>query len=113
MTDGLNTLKFLGLAARAGSVVSGFDQVTSSVRRGQAELLIIATDISRNTLSKLLDIGSKEGVKMPEAFSFGTQYELGRAIGKPDRALIAVTDKGFADKLSAMLQSMINKEDIH
>ncbi|MBP5180352.1 MAG: ribosomal L7Ae/L30e/S12e/Gadd45 family protein [Clostridiales bacterium] len=113
MTDELNTLKFLGLAARAGKVVSGFDQVTSCVRRGQAQLLIIATDISRNTLSKLLDVGQKDNVQLPDAFSFGTQYELGRAIGKPDRALIAITDKGFADKLSAMLQSMINKEDIH
>lgn len=44
---------------------------------------------------------------MPDAYSFSTMYELGRAIGKPDRAIVAVTDQGFADKLSAEL----SKED--
>lgn len=44
---------------------------------------------------------------MPDAFSFSTKYELGKAIGKPDRAIVAVTDQGFADKLSAEL----SKED--
>lgn len=107
MSDELNILRFLGLAARAGKVISGYDQVEASVRKGTAKLLIISKDISRNTLSRLLDIGTKEGVTMPDAFSFSTKFELGKAIGKPDRAIVAVTDQGFADKLTAEL----SKED--
>ena len=107
MSDELNILRFLGLAARAGKVISGYDQVEASIRKGTVKLLIISGDISRNTLSRLLDIGTKEGVTMPDAFSFSTKYDLGKAIGKPDRAIVAVTDQGFADKLSAEL----SKED--
>lgn len=107
MPDELNILKFLGLAARAGKVTSGFDQVEAAIRKGNVKLLILSTDISRNTLSQLLDIGSKNNIDMPDAYSFATKEQLGKAIGKPDRAIVAVTDKGFADKLSAML----SKED--
>ncbi len=103
MRNELNILRFLGLAAKAGKVISGFDQVESSIRKGTAKLLIISTDISKNTLSHLLDIGAKGDVTMPDAFSFSTMFELGKAIGKPDRAIVAITDTGFADKLSAML----------
>ena len=104
MQNELNILRFLGLAAKAGKVISGFDQVESCLRKGNAKLLIISTDISKNTLSRLLDIGEEESVNMPDAFSFSTMFELGRAIGKPDRAIVAVADQGFADKLTAMLQ---------
>ncbi len=103
MRNELNILRFLGLAAKAGKVISGFDQVESSIRKGTAKLLIISTDISKNTLSHLLDIGAKGDVTMTDAFSFSTMFELGKAIGKPDRAIVAITDTGFADKLSAML----------
>ncbi len=112
MRDELSILRFLGLAARAGKVVSGFDQVTASIENNDARLLLISSDISRNTLSKLLDTGSKEGIRMPCAYSFSTKYELGRAIGKPDRTLVAVTDDGFAQKLSAMLEEEY-EEDNH
>ena len=107
MSDELNILRFLGLAAKAGKVTSGFDQVESAIRKGNVELLILSKDISRNTLSQILDIGAKGDVKMPDAYSFATKEQLGKAIGKPDRAIVAVTDEGFADKLSAML----SKED--
>lgn len=103
MSDELNILRFLGLAAKAGKVTSGFDQVEAAIRKGNVKLLILSTDISRNTLSQLLDIGSKNNIGMPDAYSFATKEQLGRAIGKPDRAVVAITDEGFAGKLSAML----------
>lgn len=103
MRDELNILRFLGLAAKAGKVISGYDQVETALRKGTVKLLILSADISRNTLSQILDIGAKGDIEMPDAYSFATKEQLGRAIGKPDRAVVAVTDTGFADKLSAML----------
>ena len=103
MRDELNILRFLGLAAKAGKVISGYDQVETALRKGTVKLLILSVDISRNTLSQILDIGAKGDIEMPDAYSFATKEQLGRAIGKPDRAVVAVTDTGFADKLSAML----------
>ncbi|MCQ2482312.1 MAG: ribosomal L7Ae/L30e/S12e/Gadd45 family protein [Clostridia bacterium] len=110
MDDKEKILRFLGLAVRAGSVESGFDAVAGCIAKGNAKMLIIARDISRNTLNKFLDLSSK--ADMPErAYSFGTMEELGEAMGKNSRALIAITDKGFADKLSSMLEVFEYKEE--
>ncbi|MBR1797281.1 MAG: ribosomal L7Ae/L30e/S12e/Gadd45 family protein [Clostridiales bacterium] len=103
MRNEVNILRFLGLAARAGKVTSGYDQVEAAIRNGNVKLLILSADISKNTLSRLLDMGSRENIDLPDAYSFGTKASLGQAIGKPDRAIVAVTDTGFADKLSEML----------
>ena len=111
MKDEKSILGFLGLAAKAGKVISGFDRTVISVRNGQAKLLILAQDISRNTLSDLMDIISREDLKMPPAISFGSQYKLGCAIGKPSRAVMAVTDEGFARRLCEMTDEF--KEDNH
>ncbi|MBO4635977.1 MAG: ribosomal L7Ae/L30e/S12e/Gadd45 family protein [Clostridiales bacterium] len=97
MNEKEKILKFIGLAVRAGKIVSGFDQTVSEIRKGRVELLILSKDISRNTLGKLLDIGD-----LPDAYSFSTAEELGRATGKRDRAIIGITDSGFAGKLRSM-----------
>lgn len=104
-------LSFLGLAMRAGKVISGFDMVVSSLKRKEVKLLIIAEDISRNTLDKLLDVASKLDEDSPDAYSFGTSFELGNAIGKPSRAIIAITENGFATKLSSMFSEIDIMED--
>lgn len=104
-------LRFLGLAMRAGKVVSGFDMVSASIRKGEAEMIIIAEDISKNTLSKILDVVSESKNESVDAYRFESSFNLGNAIGKPSRALIAVTDKGFATKLSSMLSELDITED--
>ena len=97
MSEKEKILRFIGLAERAGKTVSGFDQTREQIRKGKVLLLILSKDISRNTLGKLLDLG-----ELPDAYSFAAAEELGRAIGKRDRAIVGITDKGFADKLQSM-----------
>ena len=104
-------LRFIGLAMRAGKVVSGFDMVSSSLRRGEVKLLIIAEDISRNTLDKLLDAVAASKGESPDAFRFANSFDLGNAIGKPSRAILAIIDDGFAGKLSTMLSELDVMED--
>lgn len=110
MNDEEKILRFLGLAARAGCVESGFDAVSGSILKNKVEVLIIARDISRNTLNKLMDLSSK--TELPtKAYSFSTMKDLGFAIGKPDRALVAVLDQGFANKLVSMLDAFEYEEE--
>ena len=52
-------LGMLGMAQRAGKVISGAEGVNSALVSGKAELLIISRDISRNTLDKLLSAAEK------------------------------------------------------
>ena len=97
----------IGLAARAGKVVSGSDSVIGAIRSGNVKLLIITKDISRNSLEKILKNINNEEIT---CFSFGMSEELGYALGKPDRTVAAITDKSFAEGISAILEN-INEEE--
>ena len=108
MTDKDRVYGMLVLAARAGKIVSGSDAVIGAIRSGNVELLIISKDISRNSLDKILkNMGSEEVI----CYSFGTAEDLGYALGKPDRTVAAITDKSFAEGISAILENINEEED--
>ena len=109
MTNKENILRFLGLAMRASKVVSGCDAAVSAVLEGEAKIIIFAEDISRNTMSKILDAVESSDFEPPMAYRFAQSFDLGNALGKPKRAVVVVTDKGFADKLAAMLDDYDEK----
>jgi ribosomal protein L7Ae-like RNA K-turn-binding protein len=87
----------LGLAMRAGKVVSGEEQVINVVRKKKAFLVIVADDASENTKKRIKDKTTHYGVPCVIA---GNRHQLGQAIGKDERVLLAVTDQGFAQGLS-------------
>lgn len=89
-------LSLLGLACRAGAVLSGEFSVETAVKKGRAKLCIIAVDASDNTKKLFRDKCSFYQVPL---FETGTKEELGKAIGKEYRASVAVTDQSFADGL--------------
>ena len=112
MTEEDKILRFIGLAMRAGKVVSGFDATVSAMRAGQCRLLILSKDISANTLNKLMDRASECDDDQLTAYSFATARQLGDAIGRPDRAVLAITDQGFATKLAQMIEETDNTKEI-
>lgn len=89
-------LSLLGLCVKAGKLVSGETAVLNAVRSGEAKLVVIASDASENTRKRFTDKCRYYGI---ETMSFATKDELSRAIGKRDRAVVAVTDEGFAKAL--------------
>ena len=109
MTDKERAYGMIGLAARAGKAVSGSDAVTGAVRAGNVKLLIITKDISGNSLDKVLR--NITGTDEIPCYSFGSSDELGDALGKPARAIAAITDKSFADGISAILEKINEEED--
>ena len=104
-------LRFLGLATRASKVVSGNDQIIDEARKGHIKLLIVARDISQNTFDKFLSVLTSLENEIPAAYRFADNRKLGNAIGRPDRALVGVTDEGFAGKLEIMLDRFEYKEE--
>lgn len=109
MTDKERAFGMLGLAARAGKAVSGSDAVIGAIRTGKVELLIISRDISRNSLDKILK--NLTDSKEITCYSFASSEELGYALGKPDRSVAAITDKSFAEGISAILENINEEED--
>lgn len=92
-------LQMLGLATRARMMITGEELTINEVRRGKAKLVIIAEDASDNTSKKLHD---KCKTYKADIRVFGTREELGHAIGKEERVVMAITDQGFAKKLTSL-----------
>lgn len=100
MKDQKPILQLLGLAARARKIVSGEELIIREIRGGRAKLVLLSTDASHNSSKKIKDKCASFNVELHE---FGDRYDLGHATGKEARVAVAVTDNGFATKLSGLL----------
>ena len=92
-------LSLLGLAMKAGKVVSGEFSTESSIKSHKAKLVIVTEDASDNTRKKFQDKCKFYNVPF---FIYGTKNTLGHAMGKQERACAAVEDRGFAGKLETL-----------
>lgn len=100
MTENKKVLGTLGLAMKAGNVVSGEFMTEKAIRGGEAALVIVAGDASANTKKKFRNSCSFYHVLYA---CFGDKDSLGRAVGKEFRASLAVTDSGFAQSIGKNL----------
>jgi len=101
-------LSFMGICRRAGKLVIGNDPVKESIETDKALLVIIASDISQNTLKKIKPVIEQSGVPCFEVSR--TKDEISLSLGKAC-AILAVTDKGFADKFSELIEAEQKKEE--
>lgn len=86
----------LGFAQKAGRVVSGFTAVLRAIDGRKAELIVVAGDASSRT-RRGVEEAAREG-RVP-VVTWGSMADLGKAVGKPDRAVVAICDSGFARAL--------------
>ncbi|MBD7983570.1 YlxQ family RNA-binding protein [Sporosarcina sp. Sa2YVA2] len=100
MNHPIKIFQMLGMAARARMLITGEELVLKEVRAGNASLVIVAEDASKNTLKKMNDKCNFYNVEKHE---FGSREALGHAIGKESRVVLALTDTGFAGKISGLL----------
>lgn len=93
-------LQLLGLAMRAGKIVTGEELAVREIQARRAKLVILSEDASSNTAKKVTDKCQFFNV---EQHVFGSREQLGHAIGKEARVVLVITDAGFAKKLSEYL----------
>lgn len=96
MVQSKKVLGILGLAMKAGTVLSGEFMTEQAIRSGEAKLVIVASDASDNTKKKFRN--SCQFYHVPYA-QWGEKEVMGNAIGKQFRASLAVTDKGLAKSI--------------
>ncbi|CAH2213979.1 L7Ae/L30e/S12e/Gadd45 family ribosomal protein [Tepidibacter aestuarii] len=89
-------LSLLGIVLRSGNLVSGDDTTLSELKKGTIKLIIIAADASENTKKLFRD--KSEYRDVPYIIDF-TKEELGRSIGKSNRAVIGIKSEQFAMKI--------------
>lgn len=97
----------LGIAAKAGSVVSGEFSTEKAVKEGKAYLVIVAKDASDNTKKMFRNMTEFYEVPM---YVYSEKEMLGHFIGKEFRASLAVTNEGLARSIENRLKQTITTE---
>ena len=92
---------FLGLATRAGKIVSGDDSTLLELKRGNVKLVIVADDASDNTKKLFKDKSSYRNI--PYVY-FSSKLELGYSIGMAPRSVLGVKDINFANKILELME---------
>ncbi|NLV36664.1 MAG: 50S ribosomal protein L7ae [Clostridiaceae bacterium] len=95
---------FLGLATKAGKLLSGEETCERKLKAGKVYLVIVAEDASENTKKKFKNMCDYRKVDIRY---FGTKEMLGRFTGKGIRSVIAIADRGFAGRLKEMIVTVV------
>ena len=95
-------LSLVSLATKAGKTASGEFCTEKEVKTGMAELVIVAEDASDNTKKKFKNMCNFYEVPI---YFYGDKDTLGHAMGKEIRAMVAVTDAGFAKGIVKHLET--------
>lgn len=99
VTEAINQriLGLLGIARKAGAVISGTSLLQAELKRNTIGLLLIADDAAERSLAKLLDLVEQNET---EWVRFGTREEIGKIIGRDSRICAGITDKQFAEVMA-------------
>lgn len=93
MENNRKVFNLIGLATKAGRMVSGEFSTEKAVKAGTAHLVIVSEEASDNTRKMFTNMCTHYQVPI---YFLGKKDELGHAMGKEYRASLAVLDEGFA-----------------
>ncbi|MBQ8297761.1 MAG: ribosomal L7Ae/L30e/S12e/Gadd45 family protein [Ruminococcus sp.] len=89
----------LTICIKAGKIVKGYDSVVEAMKGSTVSCVMTAADISPKTLKETAFMCSKYNTVLIQTEL--TKEEIGQFAGK-QTAVIAVCDKGFADKFMTL-----------
>lgn len=92
-------LNMLGLAMRAGKLITGEEMTLKEIRQQRAALVLVASDAGKNTQKKIKDKSSYYEIPLLDTFSAD---EISSAIGNP-RMVVGILDAGFAKKVQELI----------
>ncbi|MGT2933905.1 YlxQ-related RNA-binding protein [Streptococcus catagoni] len=90
----------IGLAQRAGRVISGEELVIKAIQNQKAKLVFLANDAGPNVTKKVRDKSNSYNVEVSTVFN---TLELSSALGKP-RKVLAIADAGFSKKMRTLMK---------
>lgn len=86
-------LGLIGLGVRGRLAITGAEQVREQARRGNVVLAIVAVDVSRHTLDKVVPLLRAKRVEIVE---WPSAAELGTIVGRDATAAIGIVDRALA-----------------
>lgn len=99
---------FIGLARKAGAIVTGEGLTEQAVKREKALLVLVTHDASINTRKKIETVLYDKNIPLLE---FGHKEKLGHMLGKTFFSVIAVTDRGFAERIKQLIEQEYNNDN--
>ena len=93
-------LRLLGLAYRARKLALGKDACMMSLKKGKAQLVVLAEDLSENAAAKVRRLAGGKGVAVVCA---GTKDDFGKGFGRDELGILAVEESGFAAAIQKLL----------
>ena len=89
----------LGLAQKAGKIISGEELTIKAIQSRQAKLVFLSQDAGPNLTKKITDKSKYYKVEVSTVFN---TLELSAALGKP-RKVVAIADAGFSKKMRTLM----------
>jgi ribosomal protein L7Ae-like RNA K-turn-binding protein len=86
-------LGLVGLGARGRLVVIGVEQVRMAAQKGTVQMALVASDVSRHSLDKVVPVLKARRIEMVE---WPSAAELGGAVGRETTAAIGIVDQALA-----------------
>jgi ribosomal protein L7Ae-like RNA K-turn-binding protein len=86
-------LGLLGLGVRGRLVVVGAERVRVEALKGAVQLAIVAQDVSRHSLDKVLPVLRARRIEVME---WPSAAELGAAVGRDTTAAVGIVDQALA-----------------
>ncbi|MFV8044299.1 YlxQ-related RNA-binding protein [Streptococcus pluranimalium] len=99
MNNDQKLANLIGLAQKAGKVISGEELVIKAIQHQEANLVFLANDAGDNLTKKITDKSNYYQIEVSTVFN---ALELSMAIGKPRKA-IAIVDAGFSKKMRTLM----------
>lgn len=102
------TLAQLGMAAKAGALLSGADKIDAAARAGQVRLLLHAADAAADgrrkrdqswRVGEAAEGSGREGIVLPL-----DRTALSQALGRENAVHLALIDAGWAQRLGLLLE---------
>ena len=98
--DNTRILNLLGIANKAGAIISGEDSVIKGLQKGNIKMVFVASDASANTID---DFSRKCFYYHVEVVDSFTADELTKAIGRC-RKIVGITDIGFCNAIKKLME---------
>ena len=95
-------INLLTICRRAGKAVIGFDAVCEAIKKKQAFCVMVASDISANTLKEISFLCNKYNVKLLSTSITKNEYSF---YLRKQTAVIAVCDGGFSKRFAELSES--------
>jgi ribosomal protein L7Ae-like RNA K-turn-binding protein len=99
---------YLGFAKRSGNLITGYNTCVSAINKKKLKLLILTSDISENTMKKMMKESEKN--KVPYRV-YGNADEISQITGCEGRGIFGITDENFSNIIAKEIDEARSQEE--